>query len=127
MATLKSVSPVCNEDMNALPVKELDPAIAYYKSVLGFAVVQRDDSTAVLVRQGARIALTRKADHQPREAGSLAFEVDDLEALHAELSARGGKPGEFDTEEWGGRKHRTFFMREDENGYCYCFYRPVQV
>ena len=125
MAKLKSVSPVSNEDTNALPVKELDPAIAYYESVLGFAVVHRDDSTAVLEREGARIGLTRKADHQPREAGSMGFEVDDLDALHAELSARGGKPGEFDTEEWNGRKHRTFFMREDENGYCYCFYRPV--
>jgi hypothetical protein len=27
--------------------------------------------------------------------------------------------------EWGGKRHRTFFLREQENGYCSCFYRPV--
>lgn len=125
MATLKSVSAVSNEDTNALPVKELVPAIAYYESVLGFAVVRRDDATVVLERDQARIGLIQKPTHQSHEAGSLGFEVDDLDAMHAELSTRGGSPGGFDTQEWGGRNHRVFFMREDENGYCYCFYRPV--
>jgi lactoylglutathione lyase len=125
MAKLMSVSPVSNEDVTALPVRELGPAVAYYESVLGFAVVRRDDSTAVLKRDDAQIGLTRQTDHQPGEAGSVAFEVDDLDALHAELSARSGGLSEFGTQQWGGQTHRTFFMREDENGYCYCFYRPV--
>jgi len=125
MARLESVSPVSNEDTMALPVKELGPAIAYYEAILGFTVVSRDPSTAVLKRNEAQIGLTRKADHKPPEAGSLAFAVDDLDALHHELSAKGGNPGEFGIDEWGGKQYRTFFVREDENGYCYCFYRPV--
>jgi predicted enzyme related to lactoylglutathione lyase len=125
MARLVSVSPVSKEDINALPVQELDPAITYYKSVLGFTALSRDDSAAVLERDGARIGLVRKADHRPHEAGSLAFEVDDLDALQEELSSRGGAPGAFDLEEWGGRRYRTFFMRDDRDGYCYCFYRPA--
>jgi hypothetical protein len=88
--------------------------------------LSRDSSTAVLKRDGAQIGLTRKGDHQPREAGSLGFKVDDLDTLHRELSASGGNPGVFGIDEWGGEQYRTFFMREEENGYCFCFYCPVQ-
>jgi lactoylglutathione lyase len=125
MAKLKSVSPVSNEDTMMLPVKELGPAVAYYESVMGFTTVGRDANTAILRRDDAEIGLVVKSGHQPHEAGSLAFKVDDLDALHRELAERGGKPGEFDSEDWGGKQFRTFFMREDENGYCYCFYCPV--
>jgi hypothetical protein len=126
MVKLKSVSPISNENTSALPVRELGPAIAYYESVMGFSVFSRDASTATLQRDGAQIGLVIKRDHQPRGAGSLAFAVDDLDALHRELSERGGKPGEFGIDEWGGKQFRTFFMREEQNGYCYCFYCSVQ-
>ena len=125
MAQLKAVCPVSDEDTNALPVKDLGPAITFYEAVLGFSAVSRDDSTAGLTRDGVRIGLVRQRDHEPGQAGSLAFEVDDLEAMHRELQTRGGNPGEFGTDEWGGKQHRTFFLREQENGYCYCFYIPV--
>jgi lactoylglutathione lyase len=125
MAKLKSVSPISNEDAGALPVKELGPAVAYYESVMGFTVISRDATTAELKRDGAQIGLVIKRDHRPHEAGSLAFAVDDLGGLHRELSERGGKPGNFGIDEWGGKQFRTFFMREEENGYCYCFYHPV--
>jgi catechol 2,3-dioxygenase-like lactoylglutathione lyase family enzyme len=108
-----------------LPVKDVGPTIAYYESVLGFTTVGRDANTAILRRDDAEIGLVVKCDHQPHEAGSLAFKVDDLDALHGELTQRGGKPGEFDIEDWGGKQYRTFFMRENENGYCNCFYCPV--
>jgi hypothetical protein len=85
----------------------------------------RDAATAVLARDEVRIGLFRRGNHEPGQAGSLAFEVDDLEALHRELQARGGEPGEFGIDEWGGKQHHTFFLRERQNGYCYCFYRPV--
>jgi catechol 2,3-dioxygenase-like lactoylglutathione lyase family enzyme len=127
MAQLKAVCPVSDEDTNALPVKDLGPAIAFYEAVLGFAAVSRDASTAVLTRDGVRIGLVRKGDHEPGRAGSLAFEVDDLEAMHRELQASNGNPGVFGIDEWNGKKHHTFFLREEENGYCYCFYRPVET
>jgi lactoylglutathione lyase len=125
MAKLKSVSGISGEDTTALPVKELAPAIAYYESVMGFEVVSRDATSAKLSRDDAQIGLIVSADHQPTEAGSLAFAVDDLDALHRELSDCGGKPGEFRIDQWGGKQFRVFFMREDENGYCYCFHCPV--
>ena len=87
----------------------------------------RNALTAVLRRDDAEIGLVVKSDHKPHEAGPLAFDVDDLDALHHELAERGGEPGEFDIEDWGGKQFRTFFMREDMNGYCYCFYCPLRV
>jgi hypothetical protein len=127
MAKLQSVAPISNEDINALPIKELGPAINYYESVMGFTKLHSDAATAVLWRDNAQIGLTVNNGHRPSEAGSLAFAVDDLDALHREFSERGGKPGEFGNSEWGGQKYRTFFMREDENGYCYCFYHAASL
>ena len=125
MAKLTSVDPVSDEDTNALPVKNFADAIAFYENVLGFSVVSRDSSKAALARDNVQIGLIRKPDHEPGQAGSIAFAVDDLEALRRELEASGGNPGELGLDEWGGKRHRTFFVRETENGYCYCFYCPV--
>ncbi len=122
MARLKAVHPISDEDTTALPVKDLQAAITFYQTVIGFSVVSRDSSTAVLARDDVRIGLVQNVNYEPGKAGSLAFAVDDLEALHRELQATGGSPGEFGIDEWDGRKHRTFFVREDNNGYCYCFF-----
>ena len=125
MARLLSVGPISGEDTNALPVKEISPAVAFYQSVRRFSVDRQDATTALLFRDDVRIGLVRDPDHDPKTAGSNAFKVDDLDALHAELLSTGADVGAFGTGDWGGRKHRTFFLREDTNGYCYCFYRPV--
>ena len=127
MTTLLAAYPISDEDMMALPVKSLDRAIGYYDAVLGFSVVRREASAATLGRDDVRIGLAVQPDHDPARAGSLAIEVDDLEAMHRELQLAGGRPGDFGVDEWNGRSHRTFFVREDENGYCYCFYTPFEA
>ena len=81
-------TPLNHWNVSALPVRDLGPAIAYYESVLGFTVTRRDATTVALKRDGAQIGLVVKSDHQPGEAGSLAFAVDDLNAMHRELSER---------------------------------------
>jgi hypothetical protein len=125
MARLLTVGPISGEDTNALPVEEIAPAVAFYQSVLRFSVVRQDATTAILSRDDVRIGLVCDPAHDPKTAGSIAFKVDDLDVLHTELLSIGTDVGEFGTGEWGGRKHRTFFLREDTNGYCYCFYKPV--
>ena len=127
MAKLASISPVSDEDTNALPVKSMTVAIAFYEKVLGFAVVKRESSRAVLRRDEVQIGLLHKPDHEPEQAGSIAIAVDDLEAMRRELDGSGGEPGELGIDEWNGNRYRTFFVREAENGYCYCFYAPVPV
>jgi lactoylglutathione lyase len=111
--------------VNALPVKDLGPAIAFYETVFGFTVVGRDLASAQLSRDEVQIGLISNPNHKPGEAGSLGFKVDDLEAMHRELQGKNCELGVFGIDEWSGKKFRTFFVREHENGYCYCFYQPV--
>ena len=127
MPKLIAVYPISNEDTTALPVKVLDQAIAFYQNVLRFSVVRRDSATATIARDDVQLGLTVRTDHDPARAGSVALEVDDLDAMRRELQNSGGRPGEFGLSNWGGRSHRTFFVREDDNGYCYCFYHPVEA
>ncbi|MFO1497868.1 MAG: VOC family protein [Verrucomicrobiota bacterium] len=125
MANVNSVCPIANEDTNALPVRSLESAIAFYDDVLGFSTVRRDASSAVLARDHVQIGIVLREGHDPARAGSIAFAVDDLEAMRYEIEGSGGSPGELGFDEWGGKRYRTFFLHEMENGYCFCFYCAV--
>ena len=125
MTRLLAGYPISNEDLTALPVRALAPALTFYETVLGFILVLREGASATVARDAVRLGLSERANHDPARAGSVAIEVDDLEALHQEFTRAGGRPGEFGVDEWAGRTHHTFFVRESENGYCYCFFRPV--
>lgn len=124
MPRLKAVYPISGEDTTALPVKDLEEAISFYETKLGFRALSRDASSATIARDDVRLGLILSAQHEPGKAGSIAFLVDELEALHRELHAKGADPGKFGIGEWSGRQHRTFFTREADNGYCFCFFCP---
>jgi catechol 2,3-dioxygenase-like lactoylglutathione lyase family enzyme len=125
MPKMLAAYPISDENVLALPVRSPDAAAEFYRNVLGFSVLQSTTDAALVERDGVRVGLQRQIDHDPGKAGSLAIEVDDLEALHSELQRLGGAPGEFGVDEWNGRRHRTFFVREDVDGYCFCFYRQL--
>jgi lactoylglutathione lyase len=125
MKQLKGVYPISDEDLKALPVKEIDAAVAFYKTTLGFSVVRKDETSAMLKRDDAQIGLVRKADHDPKKAGSCYFPVNDVFALRTELDGKGGEVGDFRIDEYDGKHYRVFFVRESENGYCYCFSQQV--
>ena len=125
MKQLKGVYPISGEDLSALPVKEVGPAVEFYKTVLAFSVVFQDAAMATVQRDDAQLGLVKKPDHKPEEAGSCAFAVTDLDTMRAELDGRGLDLGTIRIDEWDGRKYRVFFLREAENGYCYCFSQQV--
>jgi catechol 2,3-dioxygenase-like lactoylglutathione lyase family enzyme len=130
MTRFKAVYPISNEDTKALPVKELGPAIAFYKNVLGFSVVASDSATGVLKRDDVQIGLIRKPDHDPLQAGSCYFDVSDVEALRRELEGNGAKPGAIEIQEHEGKNYRLFFVREcdmmeSHDGYCFCVGQPA--
>lgn len=124
---LKGAYPISGEDLMALPVKEIGPAVDFYRTVLAFDVVSRDVNTAVLQRDSAMIGLLRKPDHKPEEAGSFAFGVTVIEAHHQELDGRGLDLGQLGVQEWDGKEYRVFFLRESQDGYCYCFTQPADL
>ena len=121
MKQLKGVYPISGEDLSGLPVKEIGPAVEFYKTVLAFSVVSQDAATATVQRDDAQLGLVKKPDHKPEEAGSCAFAVTDLDTMRAELDGRGLDLSTIRIDEWDGKKYRVFFLREAENGYCYCF------
>src|SRR5438105_4167626 len=103
MKQLKAVFPIGDGDTKAVPVKELGPAIRFYTQVLGFSVVTKDQSSAVLKRDDVEMRLVAKEDHDPGRAGSFYFDVSDLEALRQELEGKGGKPGATQIQEYQGK------------------------
>ena len=88
MTRLLSVGPISGEDTNALPVKEIAPAVAFYRTVLRFNVVSQDATTAVLSRDDVRIGLVRDPVHEPGKAGSvLSCYCNRIETTFAVASA----------------------------------------
>jgi hypothetical protein len=119
----QSVSPIGDTDIKALPVSSLGPAIGYYTHVLGFSLVVKTEKSAVLTRDSAEIVLEVN-DKDPEQA-SCYFAVSDVDALHAELSAKGIEPSPPRVDEYGDKKFRVFFAKEPY-GVCFCFGQPIE-
>ena len=88
-AIFKSAWPYQQDKMN-LPVENLEAAIPFYETILGFHVVSRKDSpstSAVLCRNDIQIGLAENGG-DPSQEGCF-FEVDDVEAAFAELKGNG--------------------------------------
>ena len=114
----ESVSPIGDTDIKALPASSLGPAIAYYTHVLGFNLVVKTDKSAVMSRDAAEIVLEVN-DKDPEQA-SCYFAVSDVDALHAEYTAKGIEPSELRVDDYGGKRFRVFFAKEPY-GVCFCF------
>ena len=130
MKQLKTISPIGDGDTNAVPVKSIDPAIDFYAKVLGFSLITKDPTSAVLKRDDVQIRLITKADHDPATAGAFYCDVVAVETLHRELQGKGGKPGAVEIQEYEGKHYRLFFLREcdmmeSHDGYCFCFGQPA--
>jgi lactoylglutathione lyase len=118
----KGAYPIGDTDTNALPVKEIGPAVGYYTQVLGFSLVTKDPRSAVLKRDEAQIGLA--VNGQDPEQASCYFAVSDVEALRRELEAKGIQPGDVRVQEHGGNRYRVFFAKEPY-GVCFCFGQPA--
>src|ERR1700730_9177794 len=103
----KAVGPIGDTDINALPVKEIGPAVGYYTQCLGFTLVSKDRTTAVLRRDDVQIGLA--VNGQDPEQASCWSSVGDVDALWREYEARGIGPGIIDEQEYDGRPYRVFF------------------
>ena len=76
------------------PIKDTRRARAFYEGVLGLAVGSHSDNeiwTEYDLPGGGCLALFRTADMEPsaNAGGTIAFEVDDLDALNERLTAAG--------------------------------------
>jgi lactoylglutathione lyase len=69
----EAAGPIGHTDINALPVKEIGPAVGYYTQCFGFTLVSKDGTTAVLRRDDVRIGLA--VNGQDPEQASCWFSV----------------------------------------------------
>jgi catechol 2,3-dioxygenase-like lactoylglutathione lyase family enzyme len=120
-AVFKTAYPYARDKMN-LPVENVEAAIPFYETVMGFRVVSRNESphkSACLARDDIQIGLAENGG-DPSQEGCF-FEVDNAEAAFAELKARGlGKEdANFRIDQHGDTAYKVFFVVAPD-GLCYC-------
>jgi catechol 2,3-dioxygenase-like lactoylglutathione lyase family enzyme len=118
-----------------LPVENLEAAVPYYETIMGFQVLSRKDKpfkSAVLGRDGIQIGLAEN-EGDPAQDGCF-FEVDNAETAFDELKSNGltshpdwiaRKPPEereeagFRIDQYGDKSFKVFFVVAPD-GLCYC-------
>lgn len=104
-----------------LPVRDIDGAIPFYESKMGFRVASRSDDgcrRAVLERDTIQIGLAENGG-DPSQEGCF-FEVDDVEAAVAELRSYDSSfNADLQTQKHGDTTYRLFFVVAPD-GLCYC-------
>src|SRR5689334_6410148 len=88
-AVFKTAWPYQKDKMN-LPVEDLEAAIPFYETIMGFQLVSRQAEpykSAVFARDGLQIGLAENGG-DPTQDGCF-FEVDKVEAAFAELKSNG--------------------------------------
>lgn len=125
-ARFKRASPYADDAMN-LPVKDVDTAVSFYETIMGFTVASRSDDpvkSVTLTRDDVQIAICENGGDPSREG--CFFEVDDVEAAFADLQANGFQcQADFRTEKHGDAMYRLFFVVAPD-GLCYCIGEPQQ-
>lgn len=110
-------------DHMRLPVADVDAALPFYETVLGFEVLSRGDAphrSAVLGRDHVRIGLEANGGDSSQDG--CAFHVEHLETLLGEFNANGLKKetSAIDTERHDGVEWRVFYVVAPD-GLCYWF------
>lgn len=133
-AIFKTAWPYADDALN-LPVADVEAAIPFYETIMGFKVVSRNDSpckSALLARDNIQIGLAENGG-DPEQEGCF-FEVDNAEAAFAELKSNGltkqpvwierKSPEErevagFRIDQHGSTSFKVFFIVAPD-GLCYC-------
>ena len=106
-----------------LPVGNLEAAVPFYETVMGFRVLSRSDSphrSAVLGRDGIQIGLAESGGDATQDG--CAFEVDSVESAFAELKGNGLEKeiSGFDIEQHDDTSWKVFYVVAPD-GLCYWF------
>ena len=109
------------DSMN-LPVADVETALPFYETVLGFQVLSRSDAphkTALLGRDRIQMQLVENGG-DPSQDG-CAFHVTDVESLFAEFKSNGlEKLTGFSTERHSDLEWKVFYVVAPD-GLCYWF------
>ncbi|MFN8343608.1 MAG: VOC family protein [Spirosomataceae bacterium] len=119
-STFKKVRPYQKDERN-LPVADVEAAIPFYETVMGFQVIFRSEvpvKSVLLERDNIQIGLAENGG-DPTQDGCF-FEVDNAETAFAELKANGLEQEKPDfTFQRVKRPYKMFFVLAPD-GLCYC-------
>ena len=117
-AVFKTAYPYLADAMN-LPVENLEAAIPFYETIMGFKVAGRKDApckSAVLARDDIQIGLAENGG-DPTQEGCV-FEVDNLEAAFEEIKGVPAAGSDFRRDSFDGVPVRVFFVVAPD-GLCF--------
>ena len=122
----KTASPYLQDALN-LPVENLEEAIPFYETIMGFQVVSRQNApckSAILARNDIQIGLAENGG-DPTQEGCF-FEVDDVEIAFNELKNNGLQNDDpnYRIDQHGDKSFRIFFVIAPD-GLCYCLGQQV--
>ena len=120
-SVFKNAWPYQADEMN-LPVADVETAIPFYETVMGFRLIARSESphkSAVLSRDSIHIGLVENGG-DPTQDGCF-FEVDNVETAFAELKSNGlsNEAPNFRIDQDGDTTWKVFFVIAPD-GLCYC-------
>ena len=126
-AIFKSVTPYADNALN-LPVADVEAAIPFYETVMGFRVASRTDSplkSVILTRDDIHIGLAENGG-DPAQEGCF-IEVDSADLAFQELRFNGldRDEAEFRVDLQGERAYKVFFVIAPD-GLCYCLGERVE-
>ena len=97
-----------------LPHDDVAAGVIYYRDVLGFSINYQQDDLGVLDRDDVTVVLIAKTERHKGIASVYTY-VDDADALHAELLAKGAKvQGEPVSHPWGLRDFTVLDLEGNE-------------
>jgi len=107
--------------MPELPLTDVAAGVAHYRDVLGFAVNYQQHDIGVMERDDMGVLLiARTAQHTG--IGSCYFYVNDADALHAELTAKGANvQGPPVSQPWGLREFRVLDLEGNRLSFAQTF------
>lgn len=77
--------------LNVVPTifyADVEIGIDLFVGGIGMELLHRDDDLVVLQRDGAKLNLVQDAEYAAKDRPQLSIETDDIDAVHADLSAR---------------------------------------
>lgn len=121
-AILKNAWPYQQDKMN-LPVNDLEAALPFYETYLGFRLTDRHETpcpSVVLSRDTIQIGLAENGG-DPAQDGCF-FEVNNVERAFAEFKANGltNELSTLSLQTHGTNNWKVFFVVAPD-GLCYCF------
>jgi catechol 2,3-dioxygenase-like lactoylglutathione lyase family enzyme len=109
----------------ALPVKNVDEAIPFYQTKMGFRLESRLNTpiqSAILARDSIKIGLAENGG-DPTQEGCF-FEVDNIDAAFEEINGVPPADGAIKLQSFGKKSFRVFFVVAPD-GLCYMLGQAV--